>query len=103
MSERTRYSDIEAELDEDVHSGLSGIQPTVMIRAIDGAAKGKCDRQSRSFRSATHIVKFWDLSKYPELAANEHFCLSVAKAMGLTVPNFFSALGQWCSQSDRSP
>ncbi|MGQ0685655.1 type II toxin-antitoxin system HipA family toxin [Bradyrhizobium sp.] len=112
---RIRYSDLDAELNEDVpfqsideilsakrggelfafllekfavHSGLSGIQPKVMIRAVDDAGKGTGDRQSQSFRSATHIVKFWDPSEYPELAANEHFCLSAAKAMGLTVPNF---------------
>jgi serine/threonine-protein kinase HipA len=112
---RIRYSDLDAELDEDVpfqsideilgakrggelfayllekfavHSGISGIQPKVMIRAVDDAGKGKGDRQSHSFRSATHIVKFWDPSEYPELAANEYFCLSAAKATGLTVPNF---------------
>ena len=112
---RIRYSDPDAELNEDVpfqsideilsakrggelfayllekfavHSGLSGIQPKVMIRAVDDAGKGPGDRHSQSFRSATHIVKFWDPNEYPELAANEYFCLSAAKAMGLTVPNF---------------
>jgi serine/threonine-protein kinase HipA len=112
---RIRYSDLDAELDEAVpfqpideilsakrggelfayllekfavHSGVSGVQPKVMIRAIDDTGKGKDDRQAQSFRSATHIVKFWDPSEYPELAANEHFCLSAAKALGLAVPNF---------------
>jgi serine/threonine-protein kinase HipA len=33
-------------------------------------------------------VKFWDPNEFPELAANEYFCLSAAKAMGLTVPDF---------------
>jgi serine/threonine-protein kinase HipA len=112
---RIRYSDAEAELTEDVpfqsideilrakrggelfaylldkfavHSGLSGIQPKVMIRAVDDAGATSGDRQSETFRSATHIVKFWDANVYPELAANEYFCLSTAKAMGLTVPDF---------------
>jgi len=71
-----------------VHSGLSGVQPKVMIRAGGDDRQVKGDRQSQSFRSATHIVKFGDPSEYPELAANEYFCLSAAKAMGLTVPDF---------------
>jgi serine/threonine-protein kinase HipA len=71
-----------------VHSGLSGIQPKVMIRAVDETVQVSGDRQSQSFRGATHIVKFWNPNEYPELAANEYFCLSAAKAMGLTVPNF---------------
>jgi serine/threonine-protein kinase HipA len=84
---RIRYSDAEADLTEDVpfqsideilrakrsgelfaylldkfavHSGLSGIQPKVMIRAVDDSGPTLGDRQSQSFRSATHIVKFWD-------------------------------------------
>lgn len=69
-----------------VHSGLSGIQPKVMIRA-DGEASPN-DRQSQSFRSATHIVKFWEASEFPELAANEYFCLSAAKALKLPVADF---------------
>src|SRR5207237_700823 len=112
---RIRYSDLDAELSEDVpfqsideilsakrgselfayllekfavHSGLSGIQPKVMIRAVDDVGKGAGDRQSQSFRSATHIVKFWDPNEYPELAANEHFCLSAATGIGLIVPGF---------------
>ena len=53
-----------------IHSGLSGVQPKVMIRAEE---EGLC--LSPSFKSATHIVKFWDTAEYPELAANEFFCL----------------------------
>jgi serine/threonine-protein kinase HipA len=112
---RVRYSDAEADLTENVpfqsideilrakrsgelfeyllnkfaiHSGLSGIQPKVMIRAIEGDAPTSNARQSQSFRSATHIVKFWNPNEHPELAANEYFCLSAAKAMGLSVPDF---------------
>jgi serine/threonine-protein kinase HipA len=113
---RIRYSDPDAELTEEVpfqsideilqarrggelfkyllekfavHSGLSGAQPKVMIRGIDEPQSSTvADRQSSSFKSATHIVKFWDPTEYPELAANEFFCLSAAKAMGLAVPEF---------------
>ena len=71
-----------------VHSGLSGVQPKVMIRAVDQSGAKLGDRQSQSFRSATHIVKFWDPNEYPELAANEYFCLTAARAIGLAVPDF---------------
>ena len=30
----------------------------------------------------------WDAAEFPELAANEFFCLSAARAVGLSVPNF---------------
>ena len=69
------------------HSGLSGVQPKVMIRAKDGGkASDPKFRQSPSILSATHIVKLWDEDEFPELAANEYFCLQVAKGLGLTVP-----------------
>ena len=72
-----------------VHSGLSGVQPKVMIRGIDETqSSAAADRQSPSFKSATHIVKFWEPTEYPELAANEYFCLSVAKELGLALPDF---------------
>ena len=67
-----------------IHSGLSGVQPKFMIR---GDATADL-RQSPSFTSATHIVKFWEPAEYPELAANEFFCLSVAKRLKLAVPEF---------------
>jgi serine/threonine-protein kinase HipA len=66
------------------HSGLSGVQPKVMIRDEDAGGQ----RWSSSFRSATHIVKFWDPKEYPELAANEFFCLTVAQKLGMRVPPF---------------
>jgi serine/threonine-protein kinase HipA len=67
-----------------IHSGLSGVQPKVMIRAEDS----RDARFSSSFKSATHIVKFWDATEYPELAANEFFCLEIAKHLDLAVPEF---------------
>jgi serine/threonine-protein kinase HipA len=70
-----------------VHSGLSGVQPKVMIRAAGKASDPK-GRQSPSIQSATHIVKLWEEDEFPELAANEYFCLQVAKCLGLSVPHF---------------
>ena len=67
-------------------SGVSGVQPKFMVRdetAFAGAAPG--DRTS--FRGATHIVKFWE-AEYPQLAANEYFCLRAAERCGLEVPRF---------------
>jgi serine/threonine-protein kinase HipA len=64
-----------------VHSGLSGVQPKVMIR---GDTSGPPERYH--IRGATHIVKFWHAGEYPVLAANEFFCLKAARALGLDVP-----------------
>jgi serine/threonine-protein kinase HipA len=67
-----------------IHSGLSGVQPKVMIRAEEERGF----RFSPSFKSATHIVKFWDPAEHPELAANEFFCLKIAKRLEFSVPEF---------------
>ena len=71
-------------------SGVSGVQPKILIR--DEAASvplGKAQhRLSQSYRGATHIVKFWEAYEYPQLAANEYFCLKVAEKCGLDVPAF---------------
>ncbi len=70
------------------HSGLSGVQPKVMIRAKEAKHSDHKLRKSPSIQSATHIVKFWDEDEFPDLAANEYFCLLVAKKLGLSVPHF---------------
>ena len=43
---------------------------------------------SESYRGATHIVKFWDQNEFPQLAANEYFCLQAAERCGLEVPRY---------------
>ena len=71
-----------------VHSGISGVQPKFLVRdagKLSGGTEAKRDL-SPSFRGATHIVKFWDPTEFPELAANEFFCLKAAARCGLTVP-----------------
>src|SRR6185436_6197686 len=72
------------------YSGISGVQPKILVR--DENAFAEMDhtghRLSASYRGATHIVKFWDPNEYPQLAANEYFCLTVARTCGLDVPPF---------------
>jgi len=71
-------------------SGISGVQPKVLVRdeAASAALGNAHHRPSQSYRGATHIVKFWEQNAYPQLAANEFFCLSVAEKSGLEVPPY---------------
>src|SRR5450631_2563663 len=70
-------------------SGISGVQPKVLVRDENAFIAHKEDaRLSQSYRGATHIVKFWEPSEYPQLAANEYFCLKVAEKCGLEVPRY---------------
>jgi serine/threonine-protein kinase HipA len=112
---RIRYSDPDAKLDEEVpfqsvdeilrsrrggglfeylldtfavHSGISGVQPKVMIRDPGVSPMKSADRQSQTLRGATHIVKMWEPPEFPELAANEYFCLSAARTLNLPVADF---------------
>src|SRR5260221_14441575 len=71
-------------------SGISGVQPKVLVRDEDAFAEMEHTghRLSQSYKGATHIVKFWESNQYPQLAANEHFCLTVARKCGLDVPPY---------------
>src|SRR5580698_9606088 len=71
-------------------SGISGVQPKVLIRDESASASASKieGRSSQSHRGATHIVKFWEPNEYPQLAANEYFCLTVARKCGLEVPPY---------------
>ena len=67
------------------YSGVSGVQPKVLIRGADDQG----DWRRQNVRGATHIVKFWERDgEYQELAANEFFCMSAAKRIGLPIPKF---------------
>jgi serine/threonine-protein kinase HipA len=72
------------------YSGISGVQPKILVRdQTDSASFRKMDhRLSESYRGATHIVKFWEQNEYPQLAANEYFCLQVAGLCQLDVPRY---------------
>lgn len=63
-----------------IRSGVSGVQPKVLL---DATTRG-------TLSSASYIVKTWG-SEYPQLAANEYFCMSAARAAGLAVPEFYLA------------
>jgi serine/threonine-protein kinase HipA len=71
-------------------SGISGVQPKILVRdeQASAALTEAKPRLSQSYRGATHIVKLWEPNEYPLLAANEHFCLTVAKKCGLDVPPY---------------
>ena len=60
-----------------VHSGVSGVQPKVLLRGT-GA-----ELERATERGATHIIKSFDARRYPELAANEYFCLQAAGHAGM--------------------
>ena len=71
-------------------SGISGVQPKVLVRDEKTFAEMEHtgERLSQSYKGATHIVKLWERNEYPQLAANEFFCLSAARKCGLDVPPF---------------
>jgi len=71
-------------------SGISGVQPKILVRDEKAFAEMEQTghRLSQSYQGATHIVKFWERDEYPQLAANEYFCLNVARKCGLDVPPY---------------
>jgi serine/threonine-protein kinase HipA len=71
-------------------SGISGVQPKILVRDNKSFAEMENTgrRLSQSYKGATHIVKLWEANEYPQLAANEYFCLSVARKYGLDVPSY---------------
>jgi serine/threonine-protein kinase HipA len=71
-------------------SGISGVQPKILVRDENAFAEMEQtgQRLSSSYRGATHIVKLWEPNEFPQLAANEYFCLTAARRCGLDVPPF---------------
>jgi serine/threonine-protein kinase HipA len=71
-------------------SGISGVQPKILVRDEEAFSEMEQTgrRLSRSYRGATHIVKLWEPNEYPQLAANEYFCLGAARECGLEVPPY---------------
>ena len=61
-----------------LRSGISGVQPKVLLEATERG----------TLTSAGYIVKSWG-TDYPCLAANEYFCMTAAKRAGLSTPEFF--------------
>lgn len=71
------------------YSGVSGVQPKVLVRDVDSEG---LDIGRLTHRGATHLVKAFDDTDFPQLAANEFFCMRAALHCGLEVPEF--QLGQ---------
>jgi serine/threonine-protein kinase HipA len=63
-------------------SGVSGAQPKVLVRDADAGT----DIDRLTMRGATHIIKTFSETEFPELATNEHFCMRAAHHAGLPVP-----------------
>lgn len=59
------------------HSGISGVQPKVMLKATERV----------TVTALSYIVKSWGMD-FPQLAANEYFCMTAAKRAGLPVSDF---------------
>lgn len=60
-----------------LRSGVSGVQPKVMLEAAERGTTAV----------GGYIVKSWG-ADYPHLAANEFFCMTAARRAGLPVPEF---------------
>ena len=60
-----------------LRSGISGVQPKVLLDAHDRA----------TLRSSAYVVKAWG-ADHPQLAANEYFCMTAAARSGLPTPEF---------------
>src|ERR1039457_4061625 len=71
-------------------SGISGVQTKILVRDEKAFAEMEHTghRLSQSCRGATHIVKLREPNEFPQLAANEYFCLTVARKYGLDVPPY---------------
>lgn len=65
------------------YSGVSGVQPKVLVRNVDNADP---DVARLTHRGATHLVKAFNDSDFAQLAANEFFCMRAAFHTGLEVP-----------------
>lgn len=63
-----------------LRSGVSGVQPKVVLEA---AERGTAT-------VGAYLVKSWG-TNYPQLAANEFFCMTAARKAGLAVPDFHLA------------
>ncbi len=82
LEDMLSYPDTEELFDDLVskyalRSGISGVQPKVMLAATERG----------TVNIGGYIVKSWG-SEYPQLAANEFFCMTAAKRAGLSVPEF---------------
>ena len=64
-------------------TGISGVQPKVLVPQVMESAPGKA-----TVTTPDLIVKS-GRKEYPGLAANEFLCMTMAKASGMAVPEFY--------------
>lgn len=64
------------------YSGVSGVQPKVLVRDAEAVGNGV---ERFTHRGATHLVKAFNDADFPQLAANEFFCMRAAFHAGLKV------------------
>lgn len=73
------------------NSGVSGVQPKLLIRDNGSLMTEQFSPLSPAERvtaqGTTHIVKTFDPEKYPGLAANEFLCLQAAQSAGIPTPD----------------
>lgn len=69
------------------YSGISGVQPKVLVRDSEAVAQSvdAAELEQVTYRDSTHIVKAWNPERFPQLAANEYFCMLAAERAGLAV------------------
>lgn len=63
------------------YSGISGLQPKALLRASESPLS------RTTLLGTTHIVKSFDPREFPELLANEYFCLRAARHAGIPTAN----------------
>ncbi|MCK9338198.1 MAG: type II toxin-antitoxin system HipA family toxin [Arcobacteraceae bacterium] len=61
-----------------IRSGISGIQPKLLLQA----------HNKTTMKFEHYIVKSWE-SNYPNLGLNEYFCMRAIQNAGLTTPEFY--------------
>jgi serine/threonine-protein kinase HipA len=75
-----------------IASGISGVQPKVMIDASDdliAPKKTKTTIGEKSTLRAKRLIVKVSGSEYPHLTENEFHCLSIAQKIGVPVPRFW--------------
>ena len=69
-------------------TGISGVQPKVLVPQTVDPDRMESSLTKATVRTSDLIVKS-GRQEYPGLAANEFLCMSIAKASGLAVPEFY--------------
>ena len=69
-------------------TGISGVQPKVLVPQVASSLPMEPAPSRATVRTPDLIVKS-GRQEYPGLAANEFLCMSIAKASGLAVPEFY--------------